>query len=37
MLACRKGIVLGISDDAVAEENAEILSLYRGKAKQRHI
>ena len=33
----RKGIVLGISDDAVAEENAEILSLYRGKAKQRHI
>ena len=33
----RKRIVLGISDDAVADENAEILSLYRGKAKQRHI
>ena len=33
----RKGIVLGITDEAAAEENAEILSLYRGKAKQRHI
>lgn len=33
----RKGIVLGIVDDEVAEENAEILSLYRGKAKQRHV
>ena len=33
----RKGIVLGISDDEMAEANAEILSLYRGKAGQRHI
>lgn len=33
----RKGIVLGISDDDAAEANAEILSLYRGKARQRHI
>ena len=32
----RKGIVLGISDDAMAEENTDILALYRGKAKQRH-
>ena len=33
----RKGIVLGITDEAAAEDNAEILSLYRGKARQRHI
>ena len=33
----RKGIVLGISDDTMAEDNSEILSLYRGKARQRHI
>ena len=33
----RRGIVLGIADDAAAEENSEILGLYRGKAKQRHI
>ena len=33
----RKGIVLGIADEAAAEDNAEILSLYRGKARQRHI
>jgi hypothetical protein len=33
----RKGIVLGICDDEMAEANAEILSLYRGKAGQRHI
>ena len=32
----RKGIVLGISDDAMAEENTDILALYRGKAKQRY-
>ena len=33
----RKGIVLGISDDDAAAANAEILSRYRGKARQRHI
>jgi hypothetical protein len=32
----RKGIVLGISNDAMAEENTDILALYRGKAKQRY-
>lgn len=33
----RKGIVLGIADDTAADENAEILSLYRGKARQRFV
>ncbi|MEK9934977.1 MAG: phosphonate monoester hydrolase, partial [Rhodobiaceae bacterium] len=33
----RKGIVLGIGDDEAADANAEILSRYRGKARQRHI
>ena len=33
----RKGIVLGITDDDAADANAEILSLYRGKARQKFI
>ena len=33
----RKGIVLGIADDNAADENAEILSRYRGKARQRFV
>jgi len=33
----RKGIVLGIADNEAADANAEILRLYRGKARQRHI